>query len=297
MRERLVAIVGQTATGKSHLGITLAKTFRGSIVSADSRQVYRGLDVGSGKVSTREQRSIPHYLLDVASPRRPYNVARYVGAARQAIQTIQAHGRVPIIVGGTGFWIDALLSGTSIPTVPPNPLLRKKLEKQKTAALFARLQRLDPRRAKVIDRHNPVRLIRALEIVLTTRQPVPTLTTTQRYDVLWLGLRQPNVQLRRAIHARLERRLRAGMVAEVRRLLQHGVPARRLLDLGLEYRFVTRYLRHDLTREEMLTQLEAAIVQYAKRQRTWFARNQKIQWVKSPRHAKQLVQNFLNPRV
>jgi tRNA dimethylallyltransferase len=293
MEKQVIAIVGQTATGKSQLGITLAKKFHGVIVSADSRQVYRGLDIGSGKVSKREQRATPHYLLDVADPRRTYTVAQYVHAARKAIHKMHQRGQTPILVGGTGFWIDALLLGTSIPAVPPNPRLRKRLGKRTAAALFAQLQRLDSRRAKNIDRHNPIRLIRALEIVLTTKKPVPAATTEQRYDVLWLGLQQPIQKLRVAIHTRLRRRLRTGMVAEVRKLLQRGVPAKRLFNLGLEYRYVTRFLQRELTREEMFEQLENAIVQYAKRQRTWFARNHNIHWVKNTREATALVRNFL----
>lgn len=293
MEERLIAIVGQTATGKSTLGITLARKFKGSIVSADSRQVYRGLDIGSGKVSKREQRTVPHFLLDVAKPQQVYTVAQYVRAAQRAIQNILRQGRTPIIVGGTGFWIDTLLLGRSIPAIPPNPLLRKKLGKQNTVALFAQLNRLDPQRAKSIDRHNPVRLIRALEIVMTTGQPVPALTVRTPYDVLWLGLQQPVQKLRGLIHARLKHRMRAGLVAEIRGLLEQGVPTKRLLDLGLEYRFVTRYLQHELTRKKMLEQLERAIVQYAKRQRTWFARNPNIHWVKNTRQAVELTREFL----
>jgi len=174
--------------------------------------------------------------------------------------------------------------------------LRQRLAKQKTSALFAQLRRLDPRRAKSIDRHNPVRLIRALEIVLTTQQPVPAQTSKALYDVLWLGLQQPQQKLRRAIHTRLMHRMRIGMVAEVRKLLQRGVPPQRLLDLGLEYRFITRYLQHDLSRAEMLTQLETAIAQYAKRQRTWFSRNKEIHWVTSNHQATKLTRDFLKPR-
>lgn len=295
MKPRLVAVVGQTATGKSQLAITLAQKFRGSIVSADSRQVYRGLDIGSGKVSKREQRIVPHFLLDVANPRRLYSVTQYVRTARKAIHAISQQGRVPVVVGGTGFWIEALLLGQSIPPVRPNPKLRAKLKKQKTEKLFTQLQRLDPQRALKIDRHNPVRLIRALEIAMTTGKPSPPRTADARYDVLWLGLQQPTKRIRALVHTRLRRRLHAGLVAEVRRLLQHGIPAQRLLDLGLEYRFVTRYLQHELTREKMLQQLETAIVQYAKRQRTWFARNSNIHWVRGTQQAAKLVRNFLKP--
>lgn len=293
MEKRIVAIVGQTATGKSSLGIALAKKYQGSIVSADSRQVYRGLDIGSGKVSKRGQCIVPHFLLDVTNPHRPYTVAQYVRAAQKSISMILKQGRVPIVVGGTGFWINALLLGENIPNVPPNPLLRKKLAKHKISNLFARLQILDPHRAKSIDRHNSVRIIRALEIVLTTGKPVPARTTMPSYEVLWLGIRLPLKKLRKLIHARLMHRMRVGLVAEVRKLLKRGVPAQRLLDLGLEYRFVTRYLQHNLTRKEMLEQLETAIVQYSKRQLTWFARNPKIYWVKNSQQAIKLTRNFL----
>ena len=296
MRERVIAIVGQTASGKSRLGIDLARKVQGSVVSADSRQVYRGLDIGSGKVSKREQRAVPHYLLDVVDPRRVYSVAQYVRAARHAIKTINRQGRVPIIVGGTGFWIDALLLGTSIPAVPPNPLLRKALAKRSVASLFAQLKRLDPKRAKTIDRHNPVRLIRALEIVLTTKKRVPPTSMLQRYDMLWLGVQLPPRKLRNLIHSRLQRRMRAGLAGEVRNLLQRGVPARRLLDLGLEYRYVTLYLQGKLTRKEMEVQLETAIRQFAKRQMTWFKRNPEIHWVRNASQAEQLTRKFLQPR-
>jgi tRNA dimethylallyltransferase len=295
MQPKLIAIVGQTATGKSSLGIALARKLRGTIVSADSRQVYRGLDIGSGKVTKQEQRLAPHVLLDVANPRRSYTVANYIRDARRAIKKIFVAKRVPIVVGGTGFWIDALLSGTNLPAVRPNPALRKKLSKQTAAQLFRRLQRLDPKRAEAIDRHNPVRLIRALEIVLTTKKPVPIAKPDEPYNVLWLGLRLPPKKLRVAIHTRLQRRMRAGLVAEVRELLASGVPAQRLLDLGLEYRFVTKYLQNKLGRNEMLRQLETAIVQYAKRQKTWFKRNPKIHWIKNTQQATKLSRGFLKP--
>ncbi|MEK7570615.1 MAG: tRNA (adenosine(37)-N6)-dimethylallyltransferase MiaA [Patescibacteria group bacterium] len=275
---RVIAIVGPTASGKSALALRLAKKLDGEIVSADSRQVYRGLDIGSGKVTRQERRTIPHHLLDVADPKRVYSVAQFVQDGKRAIRAVHKCKKIPIVVGGTGFWLDALLRGQSLPRVAPNATLRKRLATLSTKQLFARLQRLDPERAKTIDRHNPVRLIRALEIVLATKKPVPQRTEKLAYDVLWLGLRPNQKKLYIAIRKRLLQRMRQGMVAEVRTLLKNGVPAKRLIELGLEYRFVTLYLQGALTKAAMLEQLEHAIQQYAKRQMTWFRRHKDIHW-------------------
>jgi len=293
MHPRLIAIIGPTASGKSALGIRLARRFQGEIVSADARQVYRGLDLGSGKVAKAEQRTIPHHLLDVENPRQVYTVAHFIRDAKRAVREIVRRGHLPIIVGGTGFWLDALLRGQSLPVVPPNPILRRRLAKFSASQLYTKLKRLDPRRAKAIDRHNPVRLIRALEIVLTTKKPVPVLRRRSPYEVLWLGLRPPPLTLRRNIRRRLHKRLRAGLIAEVRRLLQRGVPAQRLLDLGLEYRYVTLHLQKKLTKAEMLEQLERAIRQYAKRQMTWLKKNPDIHWLPKPTAATKLIRPWL----
>lgn len=293
MKTRVIAIVGPTASGKSRFAIRLAKSLGGEIVSADSRQVYSGLDIGSGKVTRAEQRTIPHYLLDVAPPRRVYTAAHFMRDGKRAIENIRRNGHVPIVVGGTGFWIDALLRGLQLPPVAPNPALRKRLARLSTAQLYARLRKLDPVRARAIDRHNPVRLIRALEIVRTTKRPVPRVHREHPYEVLWLGLRPAARELQRNIHVRLLARVRQGMVAEVRRLLARGVPAQRLLDLGLEYRFVTLFLQKKISRAQMLAQLERAIRHYAKRQMTWFKKNPDIVWVRNRAAAIQQSKRWL----
>ncbi len=278
MRPRLIAIVGPTASGKSRLAIRLAKALGGEIISADSRQVYRGLDIGSGKVTRAERRAIPHHLLDVADPTRTYTAAHFVRDGNRAIKKILRQGHVPIVAGGTGFWLDALLRGLHLPEVAPHPALRKRLGHKSTTQLFALLKKLDPRRAASIDQRNPVRLIRALEIVLTSGKPIPPAKSAPAYDVLWLGLCPSAKVLTKKIHTRLHVRLRSGMVAEVRRLLARGVTAKRLIALGLEYRYVTLYLQKKLRRTEMETQLAVAIQHYAKRQMTWFKRNHEIHW-------------------
>lgn len=293
MHQKVIAIVGPTASGKSSLAIGLAKMLGGEIVSADSRQVYTGLDIGSGKVTKREQQRIPHHLLDVVSPMRQYTAARYIQDGQRAIRGILRRGKTPLFVGGTGFWLDTLLRGESVPNVQPNPALRKRLATLSASQLYSKLKQLDPRRAKTIDRHNPVRLIRALEIVLATKKPVPQRTTQPTYDVLWLGLRPTQKKLHRAIHQRLFQRLRQGLVAEVRGLLKNGVLAKRLIALGLEYRYVTLHLQGKLTKVEMAKQLEHAIRQYAKRQMTWFKRHQDIHWITNAQAARHAAQTFL----
>ncbi len=292
----VIAVVGQTASGKSDIAIQIAQRWNGEIISADSRQVYRGLDIGSGKVTRAQRRLVPHALLDVASPKRTYTVARFVRDARRAVRAAHARKRLPIVVGGTGFWIDAFLLGKSIPSVPPNPRLRRALARKTPAQLYAQLRRLDPRRAKTIDQHNPVRLIRALEILHATRNPVPRREQHPPYTVCWIGIRLPRAVLERNIAKRLRTRLRTGMVAEVRELLRAGVPARRLLALGLEYRFVTQYVQGQITRAELQNQLACAIRQYAKRQATWFARNSRITWVRTATDAQRVVRAFLTSR-
>ncbi|MEK7612980.1 MAG: tRNA (adenosine(37)-N6)-dimethylallyltransferase MiaA, partial [Patescibacteria group bacterium] len=163
--KKVLVIVGPTASGKSGLAVRLAKKFKGEIISVDSRQVYKGLDIGTGKITKKEMKGVPHYLLDVANPKKQFSVSQYKKFADKIVRYIVLENRLPIIVGGTGFYIDTLAGKFSLPDVPPNKLLRRKLEKFDTEELFKMLKKKDPARAKTIDRHNKVRLIRALEIV------------------------------------------------------------------------------------------------------------------------------------
>lgn len=285
----LVVIVGPTASGKSNLAIQLARRFDGEIISADSRQVYRGMDIGTGKVSKKERRIIPHHLLDVASPRTDYTVAHYQREVKKAMQKIRKNGKLPMMVGGSAFWIDAVAFDMHLPEVKPNPLLRKKLSRLSVQKLHALLHKLDPERAKFIDSKNPYRLIRAIEIVRATKKPVGKLVKSSPYHVLWLGVSVPRDKLLKQIDERLASRMRKGMIAEVKKLLAAGIPARRLISIGLEYRYVTLYLQGKLTRGEMMDQLKTAIHQYAKRQMTWWKRNHDIHWVHDVPQASSLL--------
>lgn len=294
---KLVAILGPTASGKTSLAIKIAKTFGGEIVSADSRQVYRGMDLGAGKATKREMRGIPHYLIDVASPKRTFTVAQYQKLGNAAIKKILAKGKIPFVVGGTGLYLDTLLHGYRLPLIKPNPPLRKKLGKESAEKLFLKLKKLDPRRAATIDPHNKRRLVRALEIVLTTKKPVPELRKESHYAILKIGLRPSGEALKRKIHARLFTRLRQGMIREVRRLHEKaGVSWHRLDNFGLEYRFVSRYLRGLLSKEEMGEAIENESVRYAKRQLTWFKKDKNIHWIEKVQEAERLVEDFLETR-
>lgn len=265
----IIVVCGPTATGKSDYAVVLAKKVNGEIISADSRQVYKGFDIGSGKITTREMKGVPHHLLDVAHPRRTFSVAQYKTLAEKAIVAILKRDNVPIICGGTGFYIDAVVYDTTFPTVPPNKTLRKKLETHSLEKLQAQLKKLDPKRYKTIDANNKVRLIRAIEIAQALGT-VPKIKRTKKYNVTWHYLDFPDETLKQRIHDRLYKRMKQGMAREVERLKKQGLSWKRLESFGLEYRYIAHYLQKKLTKQEMLDELEHAIWHYAKRQRTWF---------------------------
>jgi tRNA dimethylallyltransferase len=239
--------------------------------------VYKGLNLGTGKITKREMCAVSHHLLDILSPKKVFSVSDYQKKARGALEEIVSRGKVPIVVGGTGFYIDALVYATTLPEVPPNPALRKKLSEKNADELFLELTQRDRQRGNTIDPSNKVRLIRALEIIEALGK-VPHVKKKSPYNVLWIGLMIPEEKLKVRIEKRLIERIKKGMVDEVRELHASGLSWKRLEQLGLEYRFVSRFLRGKLTKKEMITELNTAIWQYAKRQKTWFAKNKKINW-------------------
>jgi len=283
----VIAVIGPTSSGKSALAIDVAKKVGGEIVSADSRQVYLGLDIGTGKVTKKEMRGVPHHLLDIASPKRQVSVEIWKRKAERVVINIHQRGKVPIVCGGTGLYIDALLRGLSIPNVPPNPKLRKTLEKEDVAVLFTMLKKLDPRRAREIDRNNPRRLIRAIEIAralgkVPKVRPRSHLGKMRPYQVVWIGIDPADKVLKKRIHNRLIARIRKGMVREAENLHKKGLSYRRMRELGLEYRFLADLLEGKATKKETIEKLEKAIWQYAKRQRTWWKRYTDIHWLENP---------------
>jgi tRNA dimethylallyltransferase len=275
---KILVVLGPTASGKSDLAVRLALERNGEVISADSRQVYKGLDIGSGKITKEEMKGVPHHLLDVVSPKKVFSASDYAKIARKAVYNILRRGKLPIVCGGTGFYIDALIYDDSVAPVPPSPEIRKKLDKLPTEKLAEKLSGLDPDRFASIDTKNRVRLVRALEIVLSTGKPVPKLERKPRYDAEKIGISWPWDLLDERIELRLDNRLRGGMVNEVEALHAKGVSWKRLYDLGLEYRYISLYLRGELSYAEMRDQLLTAIRQYARRQMTWFKRDKKIRW-------------------
>jgi tRNA dimethylallyltransferase len=272
-KPKLIVVLGPTASGK----------------------IYRGLDIGSGKITKREMRGISHHLLDVANPKRQFSVVQYHRLATRTIEDILKRSKVPILCGGTGFYIDAVLGTTSVPEVPPDHALRKKLEKKSVEELFKMLRTLDPRRAKDIDEKNPRRLIRAIEIARALGSVPPLETKPSPYDVLSIGLTVNRDTLREKISARLTKRMKKGMLAEGRRLHAAGLSWKRMRALGLEYRAMADLLTGITTRTEMTEKLTTEICQYAKRQMTWFQRDKNIKWFKPAARAKILkeVKKFL----
>lgn len=281
----ILIIVGPTASGKSGLAVEIAKKLNGEIISADSRQVYKGLDIGTGKVTTKEMGGIPHHLLDVKSPKNIFTAHEYVRLGRTIIQDIQSRRKIPIVVGGTGFYIDALVGRIRLPDVPPDLALRKQLDKKSAEQLFTLLQKDDPRRAQAMntpsERNNKIRLIRALEIALS-QTTVPQITSEhpRAAKLIWIGITTDPDELRERITKRLKSRLKIGMIAEARQLHAKGLSYKRMEELGLEYRSLARFLKGIITRTELESELNRDISQYAKRQLTYWKRNHDIQWFK-----------------
>lgn len=289
--KKVLVILGQTATGKSALAVRIAKKIGGEIISADSRQVYKGLDIGTGKITKQEMGGIPHHLLDMADPRRQFTVAEYKKLAENKIEEIFKRGKTPILCGGTGFYIDVVARGLVLPEVPPNKKLRKMLEKKSTHELITELRKLDSVRAKNIDPHNKVRLIRAIEITKYLGKVPKIFKTKSKYEFIKIGLKVPEETLKRKIKARLRKRLRSGMAIELYNLRRQGVPWKRFIELGFDQRYVALYLQKKITNKEMLEELFKGNWHYAKRQMTWFKRDKEIKWFDASNYKK--IDNYL----
>jgi tRNA dimethylallyltransferase len=292
---KLIVILGPTSAGKSSLAIKLARKFKGEIISADSRQVYKGMNLGTGKITKKEQKIIPHHLLDVASPKKQFTVDDFKNSTIYAIKQIVERKKIPFLVGGSAFYIYAVIDNWIIPNVKPNLKLRKKLEKFSAKQLFAKLVKLDPHRAANIDASNKRRLVRTLEIIYATKQPIPLLPSSHSspYSLLILGLNKPRQTLYKLIDKRVDTRLRQGMIKEVQKLLKSGITHKRLQEFGLEYKYISLLLQEKLSYDEILKQLKTAIHHFAKRQMTWWKRDNRIHWIKNQKQAEKLIKNFL----
>ena len=294
MKGRLIVILGTNASGKSGLGVELAKKYGGEIVSADSRQVYRGLDLGSGKITPEETQGVPHHLIDVCDPGDFFSMADFQRLAYAAIDDILARGRVPFLVGGTGLYVDAVADGYMLSLRAPDLALRARLETYETPALYEMLKERLP--DTDVDPKNRNRVMRALErLAADDYHPG---RRSPRYETLKLGVTWPREILKKRIDERLERRLQQGMVQEVQRLLDAGVSPGFLDKLGLEYRYLSQYLLGRWTYDQMVDELGRAIKRFAKRQMTWFRREENLHWLDMSAdpvaQAAALIDSFLN---
>ena len=298
----LIVLLGPTAVGKTALSLDLCQAFAGEIISADSRQIYRGMDIGTAKATPAEQARAPHHLIDIRDPDETLTLAEYQALAYAAIDAIHARGHVPFLVGGTALYIRAVVRGLRIPNVPPNPALRAELEEflaaQGREALYARLAALDPATAAVIDAQNPRRVLRALEIFLATGRSKVELEGEDPppYRTLMLGLRRPRAALHARVDARVEAMVREGLIDETRRLLATYDPALPALT-SLGYKEIGAYLRGEMDLPTAVAQIKIETHRYVRHQSTWFRKMPEILWFDlddaSPAVIRQAVAAFL----
>ena len=297
------------------MAVKLAKKFNGEIISADSRQVYKGMDIGTGKITPDTNpapyvrgrdsagqvkkkyifthKGIPHYCIDIASPKRKFTAAQYQKLAIEAVNDILERGKTPFLVGGSPFYIYSIIEGWIFPKLKPDWKLRKKLEKKSVSELFEILKKLDRNRAKSIEAKNKRRLIRAIEVCKKLGK-VPELKKFSQFNCFLIGIKKSSEELKKLIKKRLSEQFDKGMVKEVKKLRKSGLSWKRLEEFGLEYRWIARYLQKKIPYNGMVENLQKDIEKFARRQMTWFKRDSRIHWIKSQKEAERLIKKFLN---
>lgn len=288
-RVRVVALVGTNASGKSDLAVRVGAGIDAEIVSADSRQVYRGVRLASGVVPEAERALVPHHCIEFAEPGRIVSLKEYLDRAHRAVEDIAARGRVPFVVGGSPLYTSALIDGYVLPGVPPDAEFRRWAEGIDEHVLFDRLRELDPSWAQSLDASNRRRVVRAIELARAGVGYAAAHRRAPRYRVLELGITWPDEVLRARIRTRLRARLDAGMVPEISAMLDRGVPPRFFEELGLEFRHVLSYLdgRHG-SEQELFEALSTAIWRFSRRQLRWYRRRPSVVWLEPERACAQL---------
>jgi len=292
MKKKSITIIGPTASGKSDFAISIAKQFDGEIISADSRQIYKYLDIGTGKepgrLTSSKQRGyytqiaymsggVPHYMIDIVHPNTPYNVAKFTKKAKNIRDDIWCRSELPIVAGGTMFWAQALLEDAHFPKVISNPILRNSLKKKGPKDLHKKLQSLDPSYAKKVDKNNPVRLIRAIEIATELGSvPAPKVHTINPKEHLIIAISHKRKVLFDRIEKRMDKWFDDGIFDEIKTAhYAHKVPWSRLESFGLEYKWCTKYVREQISFEQMRKNTIRDLKKYARRQETWIKRWEK----------------------
>lgn len=293
VQPKIIVILGPTASGKSDVAIQLAREFNGEVISVDSRQIYRGMDIGSGKITPKERKMAKHYMLDIADPMEEWSAGKFKRKAEKIIEDILDRGKVPILCGGTGFWIQSIVDNLTFPDVKPNPELRNKLEKETTKKLFEKLKKLDSKRANSIDKNNRPRLVRAIEIA-TELGSVPKVKSEPKYNALQIGINREKEELHQRIKLNVEKRFKMGMIEEVEKMRENNIPWKRIESFGLSYLLIPQYLRGEIeSKNDLLEKIYLAEKNYAKRQMTWFKKDTRIKWLKEYSDIKKEVSKFL----
>ncbi len=294
---KIICIVGPTASGKSGFGIKLAKKFNGEIISVDSRQIYKEMNIGTGKVRPEEMDGIKHYMIDILKPNQGFTVAQYKDMAEEIIDYILKRNKLPILVGGTGLYMQAIVDNFSIPRVVPDKKLRAKLEKQDIKILWKKLLKLDPGAKKVVQKENKRRIVRALEVCLKTGKPFTEQTKKRKpkYNVLQIVIKVPREKLYKRIDKRVDQMIKDGLVDEVKKLTKKYSwkwPAMSGIGYG-EFKGEINRIKDKEILDEIIQQIKYHSHQYAKRQESWFKRDKKIKWVKNYKQAETLAKKFL----
>lgn len=278
-KPKVIAIIGPTASGKTALSVEVAKLFNGEVISADSRQVYRGLDIGTAKITKEEMSGIPHHLIDVVDVDTVFTAHDYRGLASKAITDILSQKKVPLVVGGTFFYLDQLRGTSGVAEVPANNELRKKLSTFTLPELRDVVAKFDPKLLETLDIDNPRRLMRAIEI-LTTLGYIPKSQNVSPYNWLIIALNVDKEILRTRYTARAEEWLDNGFLYEIKKLLANGVSRDRLAEIGFEYTLGLNLLEREIGEVEFIEQFVQKNWQYAKRQLTWLKRDPDILYFK-----------------
>ncbi len=289
-RNKLIIILGPTASGKTDLSIKMAEEFKGEIVSADSRQIYKRMDIGTSKIKKEEMEGIPHYLLSIIEPDKKFSAADYQKKAVKKIKEIQRKGKVPFLVGGSPFYIFSVVEGWIFPKIKKDPRIRRRLEKRSKEELYQMLWEIDRKRAENIDKNNKRRLVRALEIAKQLGE-VPKLEKKPQFNPLLIGLKISKKELRKRIEKRIEKMFKEGLEKEVRKLIKKNIEIK-----SIGYQEFIPYFKGKITKEELKEKIAVNTFQFAKRQMTWFKRYKNINWIENHQEAENLIKEFLNKK-